>query len=122
MKTFEKEALQYDLLSLVALQTRRKNNISLFEKSIKEEREISSKEEIIQEALESKLRLHDTGRVKLDASECHLIQLDLPKIKSTREKREQTIKLLKNAIIAEQTSMDYEERMIAFLESNGNKK
>jgi len=121
MNSFEKEALQYDLISLVALQEKRKNNIVLFEKAIKQEREASLQEESVQEVLESKLKSHDAGKIKLDDSEYHLIQLDLPKLQSTREKRKYTVQLLKTAILEEQTSMDHEERMIKFLESNGNK-
>lgn len=122
MNTLEREALKYDLDSLIKLQDKRKNNIILFEQSIKQEREASSQEENVQINLESKINLHNSNKIKLDQTEYQWILLDLPKIKSTREKRNQTIMLLKNAIIEEQTSMDREERMIIFLESNDNKK
>lgn len=121
MKSIESESLKYDLTSLINLQNKRCNNISIFQQSIKNEREILIQEETIQATLESKLRLHDAGINKLCDTDYQLILLDLPKIKSTRSNRDKTIALLKHAIIEEQNAMDYEERMIAFLESHGNK-
>jgi hypothetical protein len=120
--SLEKEALQYNLSSLIDLQNKRRNNIVLFEQSIKKERDMSNQEETIQFSLENKIMLHDKGINKLSDTEYHWILSDLPKLKTTREKRNQTIMLLKTAIIEEQTSMDREERMIAFLESNDGKK
>lgn len=121
MKSIEKESLKYDLPSLILLQEKRKENIILFEQSIKKEREAFSQEEIVEATLESKIKLHNLGFNKLDDTEYHWILSDLPKLKLTRERRNQTIMLLKSAIIDEQTSMDHEERMIAFLESNDRK-
>jgi len=120
-KQLEREALKYDLISLIKLQDKRKENILLFEASIKGEREATQQEETVQSVLETKLRQHDLGLSKLDETDKVLILEDIPKLKSTREKRSQTIMLLKAAIIAEQESMDYEENMIMFLEKkNGS--
>jgi len=122
MKSFEKESLKYDLPSLKALQQKRNQNITLFEQSIKNERTASQQEEIVEATLENKIKMHNLGVVKLSDTDYHLVLLDLPKIKSTRERRNQTIILLKTAIIEEQNSMDYEERMIEFLEFHDSKK
>jgi len=120
-KQLEREALKYDLISLIKLQDKRKENILLFEASIKGEREATQQEETVQAVLETKLRQHDLGLSKLDETDKVLILEDIPKLKSTREKRSQTVMLLKAAIIAEQESMDYEENMIMFLEKkNGS--
>lgn len=122
MSSLEKDALKYDLNSLKELQNKRKLNISLFEESIKKERESSNQEDLIQLNLENKLRYHQLGLSKLSDTDLYLINQDLPKIKSTKDKRNQTIMLLKVAINEEQEQMDYEERMIKFLESHGDKK
>jgi len=114
--SIEKEALRYDLPSLINLQKKHLENITIFEKSIKNEREAIQQEENAEVALETKLRQNNLGIAKIDDTEIQLILLDLPKLKSTRIKRDQTIMLLKAAIIEEQGAMDREEQMIHFLE------
>ncbi len=113
MKTLEKEALMYNLSSLVNLQKKRNENILLFEASIKNERAAIQQEETVEAALESKLFNN-----KLSEADREWIMSDLPKLKSTKIKRNETIALLKAAILEEQDSMDKEENMIHFLEKN----
>ena len=121
-ESLNKAALKYDLNSLIKLQEKRRENISLFEQSIKGERSASQQEEVAQASLEEKLRYHDLGISKLTDAEKEWILSDLPKLKSTKEKRNQTIMLLKAAILQEQEQMDREEYMIHFLEKrNGSK-
>lgn len=117
MNNLKKEALKYDLGSLIRLQEKRKENIILFEQSIKNERNVSQQEEGALNALEAKLRQHDLGINLLSDTDKEWILSDIPKLKSTRQKREQTISLLKEAIIQEQGFMDNEEYMIKILES-----
>lgn len=119
-KRLEKEALKYDLSSLIKLQDKRKENILLFEESIKGERAASQQEESVQAVLESKLRHHDLGLSKLDETDKILILEDIPKLKTTRSNREQTIMLLKAAILQEQEAMDREENMINLLEKRND--
>lgn len=122
MIDLEKEALKYDLLSLKKLQEKRKENIILFENSIKNERAALQQEESAQSNLENKLNNHDSGLSKLSDSDKEWILTDLPKLKSTKEKRNNTIMLLKTAIIEEYNIMDHEDKMIFFLEKkHGNK-
>lgn len=122
MEDLKKEALKYDLQSLVRLQEKRKQNIVLFEQSIKNERAASQQEETAQVALETKLRQNDLGLIILTDADKEWIISDIPKIKSTREKRENTISLLKIAILEEQNAMDREEQMIYYLGTiNGSK-
>lgn len=116
MINIEKEALKYNLSSLINLQNKRRENIILFEQAIKNERSACQQEEIAQASLETKLRHHDLGLIKLTDTDKELIIADLPKLKSTNEKRNQTILLLKSAIIQEYEIMDSEEKMIHFLE------
>ncbi len=111
----KKEADRYDLPSLIKLQDKRRENVVIFEQSIKNERAASQQEESAQSNLETKLRYHDLGIAKLTETDKDLILTDVPKLKSTREKREATIKLLKTAILEEQASMDREEQMIHYL-------
>lgn len=115
MINLEKEALKYDIASLIKLQKKRQENINIFETSIKNERAASQQEEVAQASLESKLRQHDLGLVKLTDAEKEWILSDLPKLKLTFEKRNQTIMLLKAAIIEEYSMMDNEDKMIRFL-------
>jgi hypothetical protein len=123
MNNLQKEASQYDLASLVRLQEKRKENIGIFERSINNERAASEQEEVAQLSLEKKLKFHDLSLVILDGTEKELILTDIPKLKSTREKREHTIMLLKSAILEEYAMMDKEEQMIRFLETrDGSKK
>jgi len=123
MNDIEKEALKYDLVSLIGLQERRKQNVLIFEQSIKNERAACQQEETAQSFLEQKLRQHDLNLNKLTDTDKELILSDLPKLKSTYEKRNQTIMLLKTAILEEYEAMDHEEKMIRFLEkTNGSKK
>jgi hypothetical protein len=122
MNDIEKEAIKYDLDSLINLQEKRKNNILLFEKSIDSEKEASFQEEVASSSLETKIRLHNFGISKLDDTEYNWILSDLPKIKSTIQKRMSTILLLRQAIIEEQASIKREACMIEYLEKNGNKK
>lgn len=122
MNELKREAEKYDLSSLINLQKKRRENVGIFEQSIKNERAASQQEESAQANLEAKLRHHDLGLVKLSDADREWIVSDLPKLKSTREKREQTIVLLKAAILEEQTAMDREEQMINYLEiRNGSK-
>jgi len=122
MNNFQKEASQYDLSSLIKLQNKRKENVAIFECSISNERAASQQEEIAQLALEKKLKFHDLSISILDDTEKELILADIPKLKVTREKREQTVMLLKAAILEEHAMMDREEQMISFLETrNGSK-
>ncbi len=118
----KKEAERYDLPSLIKLQDKRRENVAIFEQSIKNERAASQQEESAQSNLETKLRYHDLGIAKLNDSDKDLILTDVPKLQSTREKREETIKLLKSAILEEHTSMDREEQMINYLESRSGSK
>ena len=111
---FEKEAHKYNLLSLRNLQEKRKQNVTLFEQSIKNERGASQQEEVVQTQLENKLQ------GKLSDTEREWILSDLPKLKSTRASREQTIALLKAAIMQEYDQIDIEEKMIHYLEKDGN--
>lgn len=122
MFDFEKEALKYDIFSLINLQNKRKENIAIFEISIKNERAASQQEEASQFFLENKLKLHDSGSVKLSDTEKEWILSDLPKFKTTFEKRNQTIMLLKAAILEEYEMMDNEEKMIRFLERRNDGK
>lgn len=120
MNNLEKEAIRYNLDALKKLQDKRKENVTLFEQSIKNERAAMQQEEVAQANLEGKLRHHDLGLIKLTNTEKEWILSDLPKFKSTNEKRNQTISLLKTAILEEYEKMDYEEKMIHFLEkTNG---
>lgn len=122
MIDLEKEALKYDLLSLKKLQEKRKENVVLFENSIKNERAALQQEESAQSNLENKLNNHDSGLSKLSDADREWILTDLPKLKSTKEKRNNTIMLLKAAIIEEYNIMDHEDKMIFFLEKkHGNK-
>lgn len=116
LKDIQKEAEHYDLSSLVQLQIRRQSNIALFEDSIRNERMASQQEAEAEFLLSSKLRLHNTGVSKLDAVQYNQIIEDIPKLQSTQKKREQTINLLKAAILEEQEMMDREEKMIKYLE------
>lgn len=118
MTPIQREALKYDLASLVRLQDKRRENVSLFEDSIRKEREARLQEETAEAALKDKLRLHDMGVGRLPDDERQLIANDLPKLASTRAKRDQTIMLLKAAILEEQEAMDREEQMIRFLEKH----
>ena len=122
MINLEQEAKKYDLPSLVNLQDKRKENINIFEQSIKNERAASQQEEFMQSTLENKIRNHDLNIAKLSDTEREWILSDLPKIKSTRENRDKTITLLKTAILEEYDKMDYESRMIMFLQSKTNVK
>jgi hypothetical protein len=117
MINLEQEALKYDLSSLISLQDKRKENIVIFEQSIKNERAASQQEEVIHSTLEQKLRNHDLNIVKLSDTEREWILSDLPKVKSTMENRNKTITLLKTAILEEYEKMDHESRMIMFLQS-----
>ena len=121
MKNYKTDALKYDLVSLINLQNKRIENIRLFEASIDNEKKAIFQEDVIQTNLETKLNKHNNGLSVLDKTAYHLIQIDLPKIKSTKEKRNQTISLLRNAIFEEQNNIDYESKMIDFLRSNGSK-
>jgi hypothetical protein len=122
MINLEQEAKKYDLPSLVNLQDKRKENINIFEQSIKNERAASQQEEFMQSTLENKIRNHDLNIAKLSDTEREWILSDLPKIKSTRENRDKTITLLKTAILEEYDKMDHESRMIMFLQSKTNVK
>lgn len=122
MNDLKREALKYDLDSLVRLQLKRKQNVSLFEQSIKNEREAAQQEETAQAALETKLRHHDLGLNILSEADKEWILADIPKLKSTREKRDNTIMLLKAAILEEQAAMDREEQMINYLENRDDSK
>lgn len=113
----QKEALKYDLQSLINLQQKRQQNIIIFEQSIKNEREASMKEASAQAALEDKLRLFDAKMIKLSEADYKSIKQDLPKLKSTQENRRKNIDLLRTAIIEEQESIDREAQMIFFLQS-----
>ena len=59
---------------------------------------------------------------KIDDAEREWILSDLPKLKSTKENRDNTISLLKSAILEEYASMDYESQMIDFLEKENDSK
>ncbi len=122
MNNLEKEALKYDLEALKRLQLKRQDNIILFENSIRIERQAAQQEEMAQINLETKLRNHDLGLVKLNDVDKEWILSDLPKLKSAQIKRNQTIMLLKSAILEEQETMDREEKMIRFLEKNNDSK
>jgi hypothetical protein len=123
MIDLKEEAKKYDLQSLIRLQEKRKLNISLFQSSIKNERIAMQQEENAQSSLEEKLRNHEFGLNKLTESEKEWILSDIPKLKTTRERRENTVSLLKAAILEEQEAMDKEEQMINFLEKlNDGKK
>lgn len=122
MTDLRKEALKYDLESLIKLQDKRKQNIFLFEQSIKNERAAAQQEETAQVALEAKLRHHEIGLVILSDADKEWILSDIPKLKSTREKRDTTIMLLKAAILEEQAAMDREEQMINYLENRDDSK
>lgn len=122
MSNLKKEALKYDLASLVRLQQKRKENICLFEQSIKNERAAAQQEENAQATLETKLRQHEIGLVLLSEADKEWILSDIPKLKSTREKRDNTIMLLKAAILDEQAAMDREEQMIHYLEQRDGSK
>lgn len=122
MNNLKKEAMNYDLVSLINLQNKRRDNIILFEKAIRSEREASMLEASAIATLEDKLRMHNKKAIRLSDAEQKLIIQDVPKLKSTIERRAQTISKLQSAIIAEQESMDREQQMIVFLEiSHGNK-
>lgn len=112
----EKEARKYDLPSLVLLQEKRKQNVALFEQSIKNERLALQQEELVELNLQNKLIQHNSRQVKLPDAEREFILQDLPKIASTRTKRNETIQLLKAAIMGEYDLMDNEEKMIHFLQ------
>lgn len=122
MINLEQEAKKYDLSSLINLQNKRKENIDIFEQSIKNERAASQQEEFMQSTLENKIRNHDLNIAKLSDTEREWILSDLPKIKSTRESRNATITLLKKAILEEYDKMDHESSMIMFLKSKTNVK
>jgi len=122
MINLEQEAKKYDLSSLINLQNKRKENIDIFEQSIKNERVASQQEEFMQSTLENKIRNHDLNIAKLSDTEREWILSDLPKIKSTRESRNATITLLKKAILEEYDKMDHESSMIMFLKSKTNVK
>lgn len=122
MSNLKKEALKYDLSSLIRLQEKRKQNITLFEQSIKNERAAAQQEENAQVVLETKLRQHEIGLAILSDADKEWILSDIPKLKSTREKRDNTVMLLKAAILEEQAAMDREEQMINYLEQRDGSK
>jgi len=121
-KTLRQEALQYDLSSLLLLQDKRSQNIQLFEQSIKNERSASMKENVAQTALEEKVTLYSAKLLKLSSEEFKLMEQDIPKLKSTQDKRKQNIINLQQAILDEQNSMDHEMQMILFLKDQNDGK
>ncbi len=116
MINLEQEASKYDLQSLINLQEKRKENIKIFEQAITNERAVMQQEATAQATLENKLNNNNLGIGYLSDTEKEWILSDLPKIKSTRENRDKTITLLKTAIMEEYNKMDYESRMIMFLQ------
>lgn len=122
-KTIQEEALQYSLPSLIELQTKRQQNIQLFEQAIKNERAASMQEAAAQANLEEKMTLYNAKLIKLSGEDCEAIKRDVPKLKSTQEKRKDNILKLRQAILEEQNAIDHETQMIMFLEvKNGVQK
>ena len=111
----QREALQYNLSSLILLQDKHQENIVLFETFIKKEREGVIFDKTIQSTLEDRLRLHKSNTVPLNDADVELIKQDLPKILSNIERRAESVKNLQSAILNEQEQMDREEQMITFL-------
>lgn len=122
-KTIQEEALQYSLSSLIELQTKRQQNIQLFEQAIKNERAASMQEAAAQANLEEKMTLYNAKLIKLSGEDYEAIKRDVPKLKSTQEKRKDNILKLQQAILEEQNAIDHETQMIMFLEvKNGVQK
>lgn len=121
-KTLKQEASQYDLKSLIDLQTKRQQNIQLFEQAIKNERAASMQEAAAQANLEEKLQLFNAKLFKLSAEDHQSIIVDIPKLKSTQERRKENISKLQQAILEEQNAIDHEAQMIIYLESNNDSK
>jgi len=117
MDDLQVEASRYDLPSLIALQDKRRENVALFERSIQEEREISTQEERARVVLEEKIRLHEIGVARLDVATHELVSSDLPKLVSTRARREETIGKLEAAIVEERSQIAREGQMITFLQA-----
>lgn len=117
MNELEREALNYDLPSLVQQQDRRRQNVQLFEQCIANEKTASLEEAKVQSALEEKLMLANSRVLKLSADEVKLIVDDIPKLKSTQARRRENIQKLQKAILEEQDALDREATMIQFLET-----
>lgn len=117
-KTIQEEALQYDLKSLKELQEKRKQNIQLFEQAIKNERSAIMMEMSAQSNLEEKLNLYNAKLFKLSTEDYNAIINDIPKLKSTQERRRENINKLQQAILEEQTTADREVQMIMYLENH----
>lgn len=122
VKTLQEEALQYDLQSLKDLQNKHVQNVQLFEQAIKNERVAALQEASAQANLEEKITYFNAKLIKLSAEDLKAIQADIPKLKSTQERRKENIAKLQQAILDEQTTMDRETQMIMFLESRHDSK
>lgn len=122
VKTLQEEALQYDLQSLKDLQNKHIQNVQLFEQAIKNERAAALQEASAQANLEEKITYFNAKLIKLSADDLKAIQADIPKLKSTQERRKENIAKLQQAILDEQTTMDRETQMIMFLESRHDSK
>ncbi len=122
VKTLQEEAMQYNLEALKDLQIRHVQNVQLFEQVIKNERAAAMQEATAQQNLEEKLAYHNAKLIKLSEEDFKAIQSDIPKLKSTQEKRKENISNLQLAILAEQQTMDRETQMIMFLESRNDGK
>lgn len=114
----QQEALKYDLPSLLQLQEKRQQNVQLFEQAIKNERSAAMQEATAQANLEEKMLFHNAKLIKLSDADQYLIRRDIPKLKSTQDKRKENIVKLQQAILEEQGAIDREHQMIMFLETH----
>ncbi|HEY5268626.1 MAG TPA: hypothetical protein VII94_05915 [Candidatus Saccharimonadales bacterium] len=118
VKTLQEEASQYSLSSLLELQQKRQQNVQLFEQAIKNERAAGMQEAAATANLEEKLQFYNAKLIKLSEEDRLAIVRDIPKLKSTQEKRKDNIINLQKAILEEQNTMDHETQMIMFLEKH----
>lgn len=122
IKTIQEEAAQYNLQALKDLQTKHLQNVQLFEQAIKNERAASMQESSAQANLEEKLHLFNAKLFKLSQEDHQSIVEDIPKLKSTQDRRKENIVKLQQAILEEQNIMDHEAQMIMYLESRNDSK
>ncbi len=115
-KKKQKEALHYDLSSLILLQDKHVENVAIFEGCIRKERETIIFEKTVIASLEERLQLHKSKVVRLKDEDVQAIVRDVPRLKDLIAKCDENINNMQNAILEEQEQMDLEAQMISFLE------
>lgn len=117
-KRQQKEALHYDLPSLIKLQDKHRENVAVFENCIRKERETIIFEKTVIASLEEKLQLNKSKVVLLKDEDVQAIINDVPKLNDLIVKCNENIKSMQDAIMEEQEQMDREAQMITFLEKH----